>query len=112
MIEKSVHKQTRDYLQRNEFPYIYLSGFRANHSTYTCLSRLTDMILNGAENRKHTGMILINLQKASGTFDHKILLDKIWYICISGKTIKWFHSYLKAAPFSFHKKMYFRKQES
>ena len=31
------------------------------------------MILNGAENEKHTGMILINLQKAFDTLDHAIL---------------------------------------
>ena len=31
------------------------------------------LILNGAENRKHKGMILIDLQKAFHTLDHKIL---------------------------------------
>ena len=29
-----------------------------------------DMILNGAENRKHTGMVLIDLQKG---FDHNFI---------------------------------------
>ena len=49
VIEKSINDQTQDYLRRNEMLYIYQSGFRANHSTDTCLSRLTDMTLNGAE---------------------------------------------------------------
>ena len=35
------------------------------------------MILNGAKNGKHTGIILIDLQNAFDTFDHKILLDKL-----------------------------------
>ena len=35
------------------------------------------MILNGAENGKRTGMILIDLRKAFDTLDHKILLGKI-----------------------------------
>ena len=73
--------------------YIYRSGFRANHSTDICLSRLTDVILNGAENGKHTGIILIDLEKAFGTLDHTILLDKMKCIGFSDKTIKWFHSY-------------------
>ena len=52
------------------------------------------MILNRAENRKHTGMILIDLQKAFDTLDHKILLDKMKCIGFSDKTIQWYHSYL------------------
>ena len=94
MTEKSIHDQTQDYLQRNELLYSYQSGLRANHSTDTCLPQLSDMILNGAENGKHTGMILIDLQKAFDTLDHKILLDKMKCIGFSDKKIKWFHSYL------------------
>ena len=37
-------------------------------------SRLTNMILNGVENGKHTRMILLDPQKASDTLDHKSLL--------------------------------------
>ena len=94
VIEKSIHDQTQHYLQRNELLYSYQSGFRADQSTYTCLSKLTDMILNCPENRKHTGMILINLQKAFDTLDHKILLDRTKCIAFSDNTIKWFQSNL------------------
>ena len=59
-IEKSILDQTQGYLQRHELLYSYQSGFRANHSTDTCLSQLTDLILSGAENGKHTGMVLID----------------------------------------------------
>ena len=52
------------------------------------------MILNRAENGKYTGMILIDLQKAFDTLDHKILLDKMKCTGFSDKTLKWFHSYL------------------
>ena len=60
-IEQSIHNQTQDYLQRNE---LCQSGFRAGHLTGTCLSQLTDMILNIAENGKHAGVVLIYLKKA------------------------------------------------
>ena len=40
-------------------------------------------------------MILIDLQKAFDTLDHKILLDKMKSIGFSDKIIKWFHFYLK-----------------
>ena len=39
----------------------FIKQATAYHSTDTCLSRLTDIISNDAENRKHTGMILIDL---------------------------------------------------
>ena len=49
-----------------------------------------DMILNGAENAKHTGIIVVNLQKAFDTLDDTILLDKMKCICFS-ENKKWFH---------------------
>ena len=76
MLEKSIQNQTQNYSQRNVLLYLYQLGFRANHSTHKCLSRLTNMILNSAENRKHTGMLLSDLQKAFDTLDHKILFKQ------------------------------------
>ena len=35
------------------------------------------MILNDAETGKHTGMVLIDIQKVFDTFVHKILVDKM-----------------------------------
>ena len=46
------------------------------------------MILNGAENGKHTGMILIDLQEAFETIDHKIFLNKMKYIRLLDKALK------------------------
>ena len=77
VIEKFIYKQAQDYLQRNELLWSSQSDFRVNHSTDTCLSQYTDMILNDEGNRKHSGVILINPQKVFDNLDHKILLDKI-----------------------------------
>ena len=58
------------------------------------------MILSGAENGKHSGMVLINLQNAFDALDHTLLKikwkykDKTKCIGFSDKTTKWFHSYL------------------
>ena len=73
--EKSFHYQIQDYLQKNELVYIYHSGFRANHSRDKSLFRLTDMFLNGAEN-KNTEMILIDLQKAFDILDHNFFFGQ------------------------------------
>ena len=65
------------------------------------------MILNVCENRKDTGMILINHMFLIDTLHQKTLLD-IKCMDFSDKT-KQFYSYF-AELFSFHKTMYFRKQ--
>ena len=44
-------------------------------------------------------MILIDLEKALNTLNHKILLDEMNSIGFSSKTIKWFHSFLTNGAF-------------
>ena len=71
-----------------------------NHSTDTCLSQLTEVILNGLENDwLHT-----DFNWSSKDYwrlrGHKILLEKINCIGFSDKTIKRFHFYLTNRPFS------------
>ena len=88
VIQKSVHDQTQDCLQRNGCG-TFIN--QLSEKIILCLSWLTDLILNGAENGKHTGMILIDHQKAFDTLGNKIFLDKMKCIGFSDKTIKWFH---------------------
>ena len=61
VIEKLIHNQTKDHLQRYELFCIYQSVFRVDHSTDICLPQLTDIILSSAENEKYRGVILIIL---------------------------------------------------
>ena len=65
------------FLSNENILYNYQSGFRANLSTNHCLSFLTDNILEGFNEGLLTGMILIDLQRAFDTIDHKILLQKL-----------------------------------
>ena len=74
IIEKTIQIQTQEYLDKNGLLYKYQSGFRANFSTDSCLVQLTDFILRGMDKGFHTGMILVDLQKAFDTLDHTILL--------------------------------------
>ena len=59
-----------------------------------CLVQLTDFVLTDMDKGKHAGMILIDLQKAFDTLDHKILLEKMTYLSFKTPVIKWFESYL------------------
>ena len=99
VIEKVVHEQTTKFLNDNNIFYKYQSGFRNNHSTDLFLSFLNDKILKGFDNGVYTGMILIDLQKAFDTINHKILLDKLLSIGFSKSTISWYESYLAECHF-------------
>ena len=100
IVEKIIHGQVQKYLDDNNILYRYQSGFRAHHSTGTCLSYLNNKILQGFETGMFTGMILIDLQKAFDTIDHEIFLDKIACLGFSDSAILWFKSYLQDRSFS------------
>ena len=79
IIERVVHNQLTEHLQKYEIIFDYQSGFRSKHSVNTCLAHLSNQILKGFEARKSTVMILIDLQKAFDTLEHQILLKKLKY---------------------------------
>ena len=94
IIERIIHDQTQVFLDENKILYTYQSGFRKHYSTDTCLSYLTDRVRNGFEKGSLTGMILIDLQKAFDTIDHKILTEKMSCLGFAESTIRWYKSYL------------------
>ena len=99
IFERVIHNQTQEFLNKNNILYKFQSGFRKDHSTDFCLSFLNDKILKGFDSGLLTGMILIDLQKAFDTIDHKILLEKMTFLGFSEKTINWFRSYLSNRVF-------------
>ena len=94
VIEKVIHDQTSIFLNSKNLLYNYQSGFRKKHSTDFCLSYLNDKILKGFDRGMKTVMILIDLQKAFDTIDHDVLLQKLYAIGFSKRTVNWFKSYL------------------
>ena len=82
-----------------KLPYMYQSGFRMNHSTDLCLAQLIDFVATGMDKQMHTGMILVDLQKAFDTLDHGVLLEKMKYFGFRASVMKWFESYLSNRKF-------------
>ena len=52
-------------------------------------------------------MILIDLQKALNTIDHKILIEKMKCMGFSNDVTKWFESYLSKRMFSVNVEKFF-----
>ena len=94
IIEKVIHDQTQTFLNENKIFLKFQSGFRQNYSTDLCLSYLSNKITTGFESGLHTGMILIDLQKAFDTINHDILINKMEFLDFSKDVISWFKSYL------------------
>ena len=94
VIEKVIHDQTSTFLNSKNLLYTYQTGFRKKHSTDFCLSYLNDKSLKGFDRDMMIGMIVIDLQKAFDTIDHDVLLQKLYAIGFSKRTVNWFKSYL------------------
>ena len=87
IIQKVIHDQTQAYLDENKILYRYQSGFRKHFSTDSCLSHLNNKIATDFESGLHTGMILIDLQKAFDTINHEILINKMEFLGFSKNVI-------------------------
>ena len=87
VIEKVIHDQTSTFLNSENFLDTYQSGFRKKQPTDFCLSYLNDKILKDFDRGMMTGMILIDLQKAFDTIDHDMLLQKLYAIGFSKRTV-------------------------
>ena len=59
-----------------------------------CLAQFIDFVLTGMNKQIHTGMILVDLQKAINALDHGSLLQKMEYFGFQTSAIKWLESYL------------------
>ena len=99
VIEKSIHFQIKDFLNKKNLIHIYQSGFRTNHSTDLCLAHLIDFVATVMDKQMHTGMILEDLQKTFDSLDHGVLIEKMKYFGCRASVIKWFESYLSNTKF-------------
>ena len=92
ILERAVHSQLSEYLEKRGLLFENQSGFRSGYSTDSCLIGLTDCIKGELGKGNLVGMVMIDLQKAFDTVDHAILRDKLQSIGVSSTS--WFESYL------------------
>ena len=83
ILERAVHSQLSEYLEKRGLLFENQSGFRSGYSTDSCLIGLTDFIKDELSRGNLVGMVLIDLQKAFDTVDHVIFSERNLNLLVS-----------------------------
>ncbi len=94
LFEKIRYTRLYSFLKKHEILYKYQFGFRENHSTSLALIEIIENVRQYLDNKEIVIGVYIDFTKAFDTVQHDILLHKLQHYGISGKALKWFHSYL------------------
>ena len=54
----------------------------------------TNWVLESMDRGKVTGLLFVDISKAFDSLNHKVLLGKLEHVGLSGRSLKWFRSYL------------------
>jgi len=69
-------------------------GYKANNSTETALTKLTEDIRVAIDNRQLTVLVLIDFKRAFDSVQHKTLLAVLESLNVSPATVRFIHSYI------------------
>ena len=94
VMERVICEQLNDFIEEHDYLYELQSGFRSSYSSDSCLIHLSDHILKQQDKGQYTGMVILDLQKAFDTVNHKILTSKLRAMGVSQAAVNWFVSYL------------------
>ena len=94
LLKRVVQDQVKLHLQTLNLLCDCQCGFREGYSTQDVLQRVTDSWRVNVDQGKYVGAVFLDLSKAFDTVSHNILLSKLPYYGITGKTLDWFTNYL------------------
>ena len=81
-------------MEQNNIFYPFQFGFRDNNSTTHALIEMTDQIKEACDCGLYVCGVYLDLKKAFGTGNHKILLSKLNHYGICGIANDWFKLFL------------------
>ena len=98
ILKRIIYNRVYTYLQKYKILCYKQFGFQAGHCTsHACILpiiQLLDQIYENFEEIKYMISFFLDLSKAFGTVNYKILLSKLDIYGIKGNILKWFESYL------------------
>jgi hypothetical protein len=95
IFEKLIYERLLQHIKINNILSEEQFGFRPSTSTDKASYKLINEILNAMNERKMVGGIFCDLQKAFDCVNHNILISKLEFYGIAGKTLKLINSYLE-----------------
>lgn len=97
--EKIILVRINQYITSNNIIINEQFGFRPNHSTTHQLVRLAEHITEKFNSKQHTGMVLLDIEKAFDTVWHHGLLYKLMHLRFPKYICHILHSYLVKRKF-------------
>ena len=94
MLERFVHTQLMEHLDTNKLLNDIQNGFRKNHSTIDTIFKFTSTLQPYKNSRYNTIALYIDFKEAFDTVNHKILLEKLKSLKITGNVLNWIKTYL------------------
>ena len=95
ILEHIIHNGISTFCDENDILNDNQGGFRKKHSTIGTVSLFTDNLYEAINNNQISIATFINFSKAFDTVNHKILLQKLGKIGISGNMKKLVKNYLE-----------------
>ena len=89
LFETLIFNQLYKYLNDNNLLSQEQSGFRALHSTVSCLLKSSDDWYSALDNSEMVGAASIDLRKAFDTVDHSLLSGKLEWYGVRNDELRW-----------------------
>ena len=93
-LERAIHTQLMDYLEKHNLISSHQFGYRKNRSTNNAAKILVDDIREMVDKRQLVGAVFIDFSKAFDTLSHVMLLEKLSSYGIKDGELLWFTDYL------------------
>ena len=95
ILEKVIHNQLQDHLNKHGILAQEQFGFRPNSTTNEAMYKLINETLNALNNKLIVGGIFFDLKKAFDCLNHDILLSRLQFYGVKGTPRSWIASYLQ-----------------